>query len=131
MDTVVHYTLCSDTGYSLFEWSSLWVLWLPATAQTHACGLVNWWVQIGHRCECERLSLCVSPATDCRPVQGVPSLLLYDKEAGLGEFLHVCLSVSPDMLWGRDDNRDVRGVQRPRSAANLPGHLARPSSGHS
>lgn len=58
-------------------------------------------------------------------VRGLMSPWERTEEAGLGEFLHVCLSVSPDMLWGRDDNRDVRGVQRPRSAANLPGHLAR------
>uniref|UniRef100_A0A3Q2WJ53 Uncharacterized protein n=1 Tax=Haplochromis burtoni TaxID=8153 RepID=A0A3Q2WJ53_HAPBU len=53
------------------------------------------------------------------------------EEAGLGEFLHVCLSVSPDMLWGRDDNRDVRGVQRPRSQVLLHCFPSRPSSGHS
>lgn len=54
------------------------------------------------------------------------------EEVGLGGFLHVslrlyvCLSVClSGHVVESDDNRAVRWVQRPRSIANLPGHLAR------
>ncbi len=64
-------------------------------------------------------------------VRGLMSPWDRTEEVGLSGSLHVSLHLSvclPVCLFGHvagsDDNRAVRGVQRTRGTANLPGHLA-------